>query len=496
MSVATLVDGVLKREYSTAQWVPLYVAVVSVAGFYTAVLAVTSYMGHWSTLLLFAAIAAVAELANVKLFAKSRSTIAMSFVVAMAALVTLGPWAGILTHIASGAATVIPTYLARKTLPRQKTGAKYLLKKAAINMGMGALSAACGGYVYLWLGGIPGTIQWSLVFPLSFAVVADTVVNMGLLITVISLETGRKPLKIWVEDWQWAMPITISSGIIGGSVLAVAYEVAGILGLTIFILPLIATSYAFHLYLDNLRSYVDQLEVANQQLDATNLNLLHTLGAVIDAYDCYTFGHSAQVARYAGAIAEEMQLSPEEQMNIVRGALIHDIGKVGVNDAIVGKPGRLTAEEYEMMKLHTVIGAEIVSQMPMLRHLVPLVRSHHERWDGRGYPDGLHGEECALSARILAVADSVEVMLSDRPYQTARSLEEVVEEVLRCSGQQYDPAVVAAFVSVAMTRGKGFFINSATKVTQELQVGELLTTPCKAGYAKKSTAYLNLQSSN
>jgi putative nucleotidyltransferase with HDIG domain len=256
--------------------------------------------------------------------------------------------------------------------------------------------------------------------------------------------------------------------------------------LALFVLPIFATSYAFRLYLDNLRSYVDQLEVANRQLDEANVDLLHTLGAVIDAYDLYTFGHSAQVARYAEAIAEAMKLPLEERKAIVRGALIHDIGKVGVADSIVGKQGRLTDEEYAAMKMHTVIGAEIVNQMPLLQSLVPLVRNHHERWDGRGYPDGLKGEESPLAARIIAVADSVEAMLSDRPYQATRSLEEVVKEVVRCAGQQYDPHVVTAFQYVARTRGTDFFINSAAKIANELQNGEPINITHRIGYAKKS----------
>lgn len=487
MSVATLIDGMLKRERNSAQWAPLYVTLVYTAGFCMTLVAVTSYNGDWGVLLLFATIAAAAKLANVKLFAQSHSIVSMGFVVAMAAMMTLGMEAGVLTYLATGAVTLLPKFLWQN---QKKAHVKSLLKKAVFNMSMGVLSAACGGQVYLWLGGIPGVIGWDSLLPLSLAVITDTVINMGLLMTVIGLETGRKPGNIWADDWRWALPITISSGIIGGGALAVAYAIAGSLGLALFILPVVATSYAFQVYVGNLRSYVDQLEVANRQLDDANLNLLHTLGAVIDAYDLYTFGHSAQVARYAGAIAEAMNLPLAEQTAIVRGALIHDIGKVGITDAIVGKPGRLTDEEYELMKLHTVIGAEIVSQMPMLQHLVPLVRNHHERWDGYGYPDGFKGEESTLAARILAVADSVEVMLSDRPYQAARSLEEVVAEVIRCAGKHYDPNVVTAFVSVANTKGKDFFINSAAIVAQKLQVDESLDARCKLRYAKKSMRHI------
>lgn len=487
MSVAAMIDGVLRRERGFVPWLHVYVVTVSLIGFCMIILAIISYGGDWGVLLLFTGLAAGAEVANVRLFAKSRSTISMGFVVAIAAIVILGPWAGILPHLASGAATIIPKVLLRK---QQKASLKSVLTKAIFNMNMGALSAASGGLAYWVVGGTASELSWKSIWPLAVAVLTDTVVNMSLLITVVNLDTKRHPRKIWVEDWQWAMPITIVGGILGGGALAMAYTVAGTMGLALFAFPVIATSYAFHLYHANLRTYADQLEIANQQLDEANLHLLHTLGAVIDAYDIYTFGHSAQVARYAGAIAEAMKLPATEQTTVVRGALIHDIGKIGVIDAIVGKQGRLTDEEFAMMKLHTVIGAEIVSKMPLLQHLVPLVRSHHERWDGYGYPDRLCGEEAPLPARILAVADGVDAMLSDRPYQTTRSLDDVVAEVIRCSGKQYDPTVVTAFLTVVQTHGRDFFVNSAAKVAQELQDSEKLNVTYRMGYAKKSMAHL------
>lgn len=489
MSVAASIDGVLKGGRNPTPWTSIYVIIVSIAGCYTTFLAITLYDHAWRVLCLFAVLGVVAESAHVKLFAKSHSAISMGFVVAIAASVTLGPWAGVVTHLASGMATFVPGFLWRK---RRKTSLKSFLRKSLFNMSMWVLSSASAGLLYVALGGTPGVTTWRSLLPLSLAVLADMVVNMGLLIALISLETQRHPLQIWVEDWRWAMPITLSGGIIGGGALATAYTVAGPLGLMLFLLPVLAIGYAFRLYLNHLRSYVDQLEIANQQIEQANLNLLHTLGAVIDAYDLYTFGHSAQVARYAGAIAEVMGLPLDEQMAIVRGALIHDIGKVGVTDAIIGKQGRLTDEEFEMMKLHTVIGAEIVSQMPLLQHLVPLVRNHHERWDGQGYPDGLQGDEIALAARIVAVADSVEAMLSDRPYQGTRALQDVVAEVSRCAGKQYDPAVVQAFVAVAEARGNDFFINSAAQIAQELKMVERLDATERIWYVKKSMAHITL----
>lgn len=487
MSVATSIDGIFKSERHPAPWASLSILIVSLAGFCVTLLAITFYENEWRVLFLFALLGVVAEAAHVKLFAKSHSAISMGFVVAIATMITLGPWAGVLTHLTSGLATFAPQLLWGR---QRKTNLKSFFGKFLFNINMWVLSSASAGFLYVVLGGTTEITTWYSFVPLSIAVVAETIVNMGLLILFISLKTHRHPVQIWQEDWQWAMPITVSSGIVGGAALATAYAVGGPMGLSFFLFPVLATGYAFRMYLHNLRSYVDQLEIANQQIDTANLSLLHTLGAVIDAYDLYTFGHSAQVARYAGAIAETMGLPPEEQMAIVRGSLIHDIGKVGVTDAIIGKQGRLTDEEYEMMKLHTVIGAEIVSQMPMFQHLVPLVRHHHERWDGRGYPDGLHGDEITLAARIIAVADSVEAMLSDRPYQATRSIQDVVTEVSRCAGKQYDPVVVQAFVLVAQTHGDDFFINSAAKVAQEWQLSEKLDATERIWYAKKSMAHV------
>lgn len=493
MSVATLVDGVLKRDRNTDQWVPIYTTTVAMIGVFVALLAATRYQHSWFDLLLFASAAVIVELVGVELFAKSRSSMSMGFVIALAAMAALGPWAGGLTSLAGGAATIVTTsFLYHHHHQGQRRAS--LLRRSAFNMSLRLLSATSAGLVYVGMGGIPGTpVAWNTFIPLATAVVTDTVVGLGLLIIVISLQTGRHPFQIWQQDWQWTTPIAIASGIVGGGGLAFAYEIAGGTGMAIFMLPVAATGYAFRLYISHTRVYVDQLEAANQKLEATNLDLLYTLSSVIDAYDVYTFGHSTQVARYAEAIAQKMNLPSKAQAKIVRGALIHDIGKVGVTDAIIGKPGGLTDEEYEVMKLHTVIGAEIVAQMPQLQELVSMVRSHHERWDGLGYPDGLKGEENSLDARILAVADSVEAMLSDRPYRATRSLLDVVQEVKRCAGNQFDPAVVSAFLLVAETHKADFFINSAAKIAQELDNQDLTDSQDTHAHVKKSEALRSLK---
>jgi HD-GYP domain-containing protein (c-di-GMP phosphodiesterase class II) len=161
---------------------------------------------------------------------------------------------------------------------------------------------------------------------------------------------------------------------------------------------------------------------------------------------------------------------------VVRAALVHDIGKVGIVDSITAKTGRLTDEEYNVMRRHPAIGAQIVGQMKGLQELTPLVRHHHERWDGGGYPDGLEGAEIPLGARILALADTLDAMFSDRPYRSTRSFREVVEEIVCSSGEQYDPDVVAAFLVLAKEKGRDFFANSAASVDRAVQVARVAST--------------------
>ena len=182
---------------------------------------------------------------------------------------------------------------------------------------------------------------------------------------------------------------------------------------------------------------------------------VHLLAAAIDARDPSTHSHSKDVARYARAIAEAMGLPPAEVDTIERAALLHDIGKIGIVDSILGKPGPLTPGEQAAMMAHPRIGAAILEEMPDLADLVPIVRHHHERWDGKGYPDGLAGERIPLGARILAVADAFEAMTSNRPYRHRQSQQSALETLLAGRGTQFDPQVVDAFIRSMETRLRG-----------------------------------------
>lgn len=188
-----------------------------------------------------------------------------------------------------------------------------------------------------------------------------------------------------------------------------------------------------------------------QQIERMFVDALRTLANAIEARDGYTGGHVERVTRYAVAIGRELGIGGEALRNLWVGALLHDVGKIGVPDYILKKPGKLTAEEYEVMKRHPQIGAAIMERSSFLRGALPGVLHHQEKWDGTGYPAGLRGEAISLDGRILSVADTYDAIVSSRPYRGCRSAEAAREEIERCAGTQFDPAVVAAFVRALQT---------------------------------------------
>jgi diguanylate cyclase (GGDEF)-like protein len=181
-----------------------------------------------------------------------------------------------------------------------------------------------------------------------------------------------------------------------------------------------------------------------KQLTNANMATLATLAVAVDAKDPYTQGHSQRVASYAAALAKELQLAGPEIARIQLAGQLHDVGKIGVSDVILKKPGALTAEEYEAIKEHPVIGERMLSAVPFLKDILPAVRHHHERWDGRGYPDGLRAHQIPIEAAILAVADAFDSMTTDRPYRSSLPIAEAMRRIHEGSVTQFCPMVVVA----------------------------------------------------
>ncbi|MFP5277506.1 MAG: HD domain-containing phosphohydrolase [Acidobacteriota bacterium] len=197
-----------------------------------------------------------------------------------------------------------------------------------------------------------------------------------------------------------------------------------------------------------VRARTDMLRHAMEDLEHSYDVTLEALGDALDLKDSETEGHSKRVTAYTIALARAMGIPPGEIKIIARGAFLHDIGKMAIPDEILRKPGKLTAEEQEVMREHCARGYHMLRKIPFLAGAAEIVFCHQEHYDGTGYPSGLRGREIPIGARIFAVADTLDAITSDRPYRKARSFDAAREEILRCSGTQFDPAVVETFLKI------------------------------------------------
>jgi putative nucleotidyltransferase with HDIG domain len=190
-----------------------------------------------------------------------------------------------------------------------------------------------------------------------------------------------------------------------------------------------------------------ELEESYQRLKAANRQALLGLAEAIEAKDSYTKGHCGRVAAYALTLAKEIGSSESDRENLEFGAFLHDIGKIGIRDAVLLKPGPLDDQEWVHMRQHPVKGYEIAKEIDMLKPTMGAIRNHHEKWDGSGYPDGLKAEAIPLSARLVAIADAYDAMATDRPYKKALPLEECEKLLRKNAGVMFDPGLVEVFIA-------------------------------------------------
>jgi len=322
--------------------------------------------------------------------------------------------------------------------------------------------AAWGSWVQLLLGLVSAAIFY---------------ISTTAAITVAMHLSAGLPLKTtWKEKFSWLLPYYLVLGLVA-MILAYAYQSQGMLGTGIVIIPLLLMRFSQKQFVDRTRGAVNELKDKNVILERNaneiiNLNegLLNALAEVIDLRDPYVLGHSQQVTHYAVMLATRLGL-PVEQVEIIRKAsLLHDIGKLGISEKILRKPGPLTNDEFAIIQTHPVLGAEILAASQALVPLIPVVRHHHERFDGTGYPDRLAGENISLEARIVAMADAVESMASDRPYRRALSYTEIIEEVQRNAGSQFDPQVARLMLEILKEQGEQMLVNSAHHTTARYTV--------------------------
>jgi diguanylate cyclase (GGDEF)-like protein/putative nucleotidyltransferase with HDIG domain len=259
---------------------------------------------------------------------------------------------------------------------------------------------------------------------------------------VISLAEERKFRAVWRECFFWALPYYL-----GGAAVAQALSYANkYIGYPTVLL----TGPALYLIYRSYRLYLQRLEVEKkhvQEVSSLHLRTIEALALAIEAKDHTTHGHLQRVQVYASEMAKDLGLNEEECSALRAASLLHDIGKLAVPEHIISKPGRLTPEEFEKMKIHPVVGAEILERVKFPYPVVPIVRAHHEKWDGSGYPYGLSGEAIPMGARILSVVDCLDALATDRQYRRALPLEEAMKVVISESGKAFDPKVVDVLIA-------------------------------------------------
>jgi len=286
-------------------------------------------------------------------------------------------------------------------------------------------------------------------------------VNAYLVSQWVSLTTGRPVLEVWLEKGRWIFPHYVVFGLLGLA-LALAYRALGVTGLLAFVAPPLMMQLSIKQYVERTTETVTALRRKNEELVTANREILamtetlretydgtlEALVTALDARDRETKGHSTRVTEYTLDVAKRLGLKPGTSAweDLKRAALLHDVGKIGVSDFILHKPGPLTSEEWEEMRRHPGIAYEMLKGVRFLAAPAEIVLSHHERFDGKGYPRALASDEIPLGARIFAVADTFDAMTSDRPYRRALPWETARDEIVRHKGTQFDSQVVEAFL--------------------------------------------------
>src|SRR5262252_3735868 len=261
---------------------------------------------------------------------------------------------------------------------------------------------------------------------------------------VIALTEGKSSRKVWSECYFWSFPYYLVGAAAVGLV-GIVNKSAG-WQTSLLVLPLIYWVYrSYRLYLGRLEAEKERVEVEKrhvEQIASLNMRTIEALALAIEAKDHTTHTHLQRVRTYAVEVARELNLD-ENQIEALRAAaLLHDIGKLAVPEQIINKPGKLSREEFEKMKVHPIVGAEILERVAFPYPVAPIVRSHHERWDGTGYPEGLTGDHIPIGARILAAVDCLDALASHRQYRPALPLAEAMEKVKEKAGSWFDPRVV------------------------------------------------------
>lgn len=358
-------------------------------------------------------------------------SVSLSFAIDYAAVVFGGPVFGALVS-AMGA------------ISPQDVREKKPLLTMVFNVGQLALSALAAGVVYVILGGVPlaevslrAADLWAQSVPAVAAAFTLHFTNALLVGVYFSLKTGLSIVEVWRQQNYWGYFASFVFLALLGLTLAYVLRVSGVLGVVLLALPFVLARQTFLVYLMLADAYADTVR---------------SMVAAIEAKDVYTRGHSERVAGYTSRIARRLGYSDSGVQRMELAALMHDLGKVGIREGILNKPGSLVHDEYAEIQRHPEVGSQLLERVEYLSDVGPFVRSHHERLDGSGYPDGLRGSEIPTEARLLAVADSFDAMTSTRAYRAAMTFEEAMTELYSVADTLLDRKVIDALNEEILAR--------------------------------------------
>jgi putative nucleotidyltransferase with HDIG domain len=393
----------------------------------------TTISGSLWVVLLLAVVAAIAERGGVQMSSTMDLEESISLLPTLFAAVLLGPLAGLLVAGASMLGDFRQPYL---------RSVVYTASRAIIGGVTGLIAIAVTDAASMSQLG-------TIVVATLVGAVAAQVLDIGFACFTVWLRGTTKP---W-DTARTIAPVALSAVPLYAPVvvfLTVAYNELSPWTLVLFFVPALAAQRLFAL-LQAQRQLTEGLSRANQQLESANLSFASALVATLDARDRYTAGHSAAVAVYSRDIAERMGLSAADQQNVHLAGLVHDIGKIGLPAGLLEKQGPLTLEERRVMQSHSEIGERILGKVDDYGNIAHVVRHHHERPDGHGYPDGLVADEIPILSRIISVADAYNAMTSDRPYREAMPSRVARMRLAQAVGSQFDTTVVAAFEAILAT---------------------------------------------
>jgi diguanylate cyclase (GGDEF)-like protein/putative nucleotidyltransferase with HDIG domain len=315
------------------------------------------------------------------------------------------------------------------------------VEQVLFNVSSAAVAIAVAYFIYH--GPLRTYVNSNSAFLLMLSAAVYFVFNTLPVATIIALTENKQLRKIWTDCYFWSLPYYLAGGAIAALFGWVTQEVGW--HPTLLALPAMFVIYrSYRLYMAKLEN--EKNHVA--EMAALHMRTIEALALAIEAKDQTTHDHLERVRVYAVEMANRLNLPPDEIEALRAAALLHDIGKLAVPEHIISKPGRLTPEEFEKMKIHPIVGAEILERVHFPYPVVPIVLSHHERWDGTGYPEGLKGEEIPMGARILSAVDCLDALATDRQYRKAMPLDDAMQWVADQAGKQFDPQVVSLLKSI------------------------------------------------